>query len=314
MLVDKPRVFVTRKLALDPREVLGDTVLLDQHDGEAVIARADLLLRVRDADAMVATLADRIDEELLRSAQRLRVVANHAVGYDNVDVPACTAHRVWVSNTPGVLTDSTADLAWALILAVARRLREGERLLRSGKFAGWAPTMLLGMELRGAVLGLVGQGRIAQAVAKRAEGFGMRVLFNSRASGVPLRDLLEQSDVVSLHCPLTKETRHLIGAKELSLMKRGAILINTARGPVVDEAALVRALEAGHLGGAGLDVFEEEPKVHPGLVGRDDVVILPHLGSATVETRRAMARIALEQVRLVLAGQRPATAVNEVRP
>jgi len=314
MLVDKPRVFVTRKLALDPREVLGDTVLLDQHDGEALITRADLLLRVRDADAMVATLADRIDEELLRSAQRLRLVANHAVGYDNVDVPACTAHRVWVSNTPGVLTDSTADLAWALILAVARRLREGERLLRSGKFAGWAPTMLLGMELRGAVLGLVGQGRIAQAVAKRAEGFGMRVLFNSRASGVPLRDLLEQSDVVSLHCPLTKETRHLIGAKELSLMKRGAILINTARGPVVDEAALVRALEAGHLGGAGLDVFEEEPKVHPGLVGRDDVVILPHLGSATVETRSAMARIALEQVRLVLAGQRPATAVNEVRP
>jgi glyoxylate reductase len=310
--VDKPRVFVTRKLAFDPREVLGESVLVDQHDDEAVISRADLLVRVREADALLPTLADRIDEELLQSAPRLRVVANHAVGYDNVDVAACTAHRVWVTNTPGVLTDSTADLAWALILAVARRLREGERLLRSGKFAGWAPTMLLGLELRGAVLGLVGQGRIAQAVAKRAEGFGMRVLFNSRSSGVPLRNLLEQSDVVSLHCPLTPQTRHLIGAPELWLMKRGALLINTARGPIVDEAALVRALESGQLGGAGLDVFEEEPKVHPGLVQRDDVVILPHLGSATVETRRAMARIALEQVLRVFAGQRPTTAVNEV--
>jgi glyoxylate reductase len=310
--VDKPRVFVTRKLALDPREVLGDDADIDQHDEEAVIARAGLLLRIRDADALLPTLADRVDDELLRAAPRLRIVANHAVGYDNVDVAACTARRVWVTNTPGVLTDSTADLTWALILAVARRLREGEQLLRSGKFAGWAPTMLLGMELRGAVLGLVGQGRIAQAVAKRAEGFGMRVLFNSRSSGVPLRELLRQSDVVSLHCPLSHETRHLIGAGELSLMKPGAILINAARGPIVDEAALVRALEAGQLGGAGLDVFEEEPKVHPGLVGRDDVVILPHLGSATVETRRAMARIALEQVLRVFAGQRPATAVNEV--
>ncbi|HEY2030780.1 MAG TPA: D-glycerate dehydrogenase [Myxococcales bacterium] len=310
--MDKPRVFVTRKLALDPREVLGDDADIDQHDEEAVIARAGLLLRIRDADALLPTLADRVDDELLRAAPRLRIVANHAVGYDNVDVAACTARRVWVTNTPGVLTDSTADLTWALILAVARRLREGEQLLRSGKFAGWAPTMLLGMELRGAVLGLVGQGRIAQAVAKRAEGFGMRVLFNSRSSGVPLRELLRQSDVVSLHCPLSHETRHLIGAGELSLMKPGAILINAARGPIVDEAALVRALEAGQLGGAGLDVFEEEPKVHPGLVGRDDVVILPHLGSATVETRRAMARIALEQVLRVFAGQRPATAVNEV--
>lgn len=312
--MDKPRVFVTRKLALDPGEVLGDAAFLDQHDDESVIARADLLVRAREADALVPTLADRVDEELLGSSPKLRIVANHAVGYDNVDVAACTARGIWVANTPGVLTDSTADLTWALILAVARRLREGERLLRSGKFAGWAPTMLLGLELRGAVLGLVGQGRIAQAVARRAEGFGMRVVFSSRSSGVKLRELLERSDVVSLHCPLTPETRHLLGAAELSLMKRGAILINTARGPIVDEAALVHALEAGHLGGAGLDVFEEEPKVHPGLPGRDDVVLLPHLGSATVETRRAMARIALEQVLRVFEGQRPATAVNEVAP
>jgi glyoxylate reductase len=310
--VQKPRVFVTRKLALDPREVLGPSVALDQHDSELTLPRAELLARVRAVDALLPILADRVDQELLDAAPHLRIVANHAVGYDNVDVAACTARGVWVTNTPGVLTDSTADLAWALLLALARRVREGERLLRSGQFAGWAPTMLLGRELRGAVLGLVGYGRIAQAVARRAEGFGMRVVHSSRNSGVALPDLLEQADVVSIHCPLTPETRHLIGARELLRMKRGALLVNTARGPVVDEAALVAALESGHLGGAGLDVFEEEPKVHPGLVGRDDVVLLPHLGSATVETRQAMARIALSQIQLVLRGERPQTAVNEV--
>jgi glyoxylate reductase len=310
--VQKPRVFVTRKLALDPREVLGPSVALDQHDSELSLPRAELLARVRAVDALLPILGDRVDQELLDAAPHLRIVANHAVGYDNVDVAACSARGVWVTNTPGVLTDSTADLAWTLLLALARRVREGERLLRSGQFVGWAPTMLLGRELRGTVLGLVGYGRIAQAVARRAEGFGMRVVHSSRNSGVSLPELLEQADVVSIHCPLTRETRHLIGARELSRMKRGALLVNTARGPVVDEAALVAALESGHLGGAGLDVFEEEPKVHPGLVGRDDVVLLPHLGSATVETRQAMARIALTQIQLVLRGERPQTAVNEV--
>jgi glyoxylate reductase len=310
--VQKPRVFVTRKLALDPREVLGPAVALDQHDSELTIPRADLIARVRAVDALLPTLSDRVDRELLDAAPHLRIVANHAVGYDNVDVAACTARGVWVTNTPGVLTDSTADLTLALLLALARRVREGERLLRSGQFVGWAPTMLLGRELRGATLGLVGYGRIAQAVARRAEGFGMRVAHSSRGSGVLLADLLEQADVVSIHCPLTPETRHLIGARELARMKRGALLVNTARGPIVDEAALVTALESGHLGGAALDVFEEEPKVHPGLVGRDDVVLLPHLGSATVETRQAMARIALSQIALLLRGERPTTAVNEV--
>jgi glyoxylate reductase len=227
-------------------------------------------------------------------------------------VPACTRRGVWVTNTPGVLTDCTADLTWTLILALVRRVREGERMMREGKFAGWAPTMLLGRELRGATLGLIGNGRIAQAVEARGKAFGMKVIHHSRKSGVKLDELLAQSDIVSIHCPLSAETRHLIGARELSQMKPGAQLINTARGPIVDEAALVKALESGHLGGAGLDVFEEEPKVHQGLVGRDDVVLLPHLGSATVETRKAMARIALEQIGLYLSGKKLVTPVNKL--
>jgi glyoxylate reductase len=304
---------VTRKLALDPHEALGPGIEVDQHDSDAVIPRGDLLRRVHEAQALLPTLADRVDDELLDAAPRLRIVANHAVGFDNVDVAACTRRSVWVTNTPGVLTDSTADLTWALLLAVARRVREGERLIRSGQFAGWAPTMLLGRELRSAVLGLVGYGRIAQAVARRAEGFGMEVVHSSRAGGVPLPELLSRADVLSIHCPLNAQTRHLIGAPELARMKRGALLVNTARGPIVDEAALVAALESRHLGGAGLDVFEDEPRVHQGLVGRDDVVLLPHLGSATVETRQAMARIALTQIELYLRGERPEHAVNDVK-
>jgi glyoxylate reductase len=312
--VDKPRVFVTRRLALAPSSVLGAGVEIDQYDSESALPRDELLRRVHDASALLPILGDRVDKELLDAAPRLRIVANHAVGYDNVDVPACTARGVWITNTPDVLTDATADLAWALILALARRLREGERMLRAGEFRGWAPTMLLGRELRGRTLGILGYGRIGRAVARRAEGFGMRVLFTARGGGVPFEELLQHSDVLSIHCPLNAKTRHLIGPSELLQMKRGALLINTARGPIVDEAALVAALESGHLGGAALDVFENEPTVHPGLVGRDDVVLLPHLGSATQETRERMARIALEQIERVMRGERPTTAVNELAP
>ena len=310
--MEKPRVFITRRLALAPDSVLGAGIQIDQYDSELALPRDELLSRVHPASALLPTLADRVDRELLDAAPRLRIVANHAVGYDNVDVPACTERGVWVSNTPDVLTDATADLAWALILALARRLREGERLIRSGAFRGWAPTMLLGRELRDRTLGLLGYGRIGRAVARRAEGFGMRVLFTARGGGVPFEELLEHSDVLSIHCPLNAQTRHLIGPSELLRMKRGALLVNTARGPIVDEAARVAALESGHLGGAALDVFENEPAVHPGLMGRDDVVLLPHLGSATQETREKMARIALEQVERVLRGERPTTPVNDL--
>src|SRR3954470_8463597 len=310
--MQKPRVFITRRLALAPASVLGSGIEIDQYDSEEALPRPQLLARVHEASGLLPILGDRIDQELLDAAPRLRIVANHAVGYDNVDVKACTARGVWVTNTPDVLTDSTADLAWALILALARRLREGERLIRSGGFKGWAPTMLLGRELRGRTLGILGYGRIGRAVARRAEGFGMRVVFTARGGGVSFDELLERSDVISIHCPLTQQTHHLFGAAELLRMKRGALLVNTARGPIVDEAALVAVLEQGHLGGAALDVFEQEPAVHPGLVGRDDVVLLPHLGSATQEARERMAHIALSQIERVLRGERPTTAVNEL--
>jgi glyoxylate reductase len=310
--VQKPLVFIARKLTLDPRTVLGAGVEIAQHDQETAVPRADLLRGVHEATALVATLADKVDGVLLDAAPRLRIVANHAVGYDNVDVPACTARGIFVTNTPEVLTDATADLAWALILALARRLREGERLLRSGAFVGWAPTMLVGRDLRGRTLGIFGYGRIGRAVARRAEGFGMRVLFTSRGGGVPFDELLEQSDIISIHSPLNASTRHAFGPAELLRMKRGALLINTARGPIVDEAALAAALESGHLGGAALDVFEKEPVVHPGLIGRDDVVLLPHLGSSTQETRDAMASIALTEVERVLRGEKPLHPVNVI--
>ncbi len=310
--MEKPRVFITRRLAVDPASVLGPGIHIDHHDADQAPPRAELLRRVHDSAALLPILADRVDAELLDAAPRLRIVANHAVGYDNVDVPACTARGIWVTNTPDVLTDATADLTLALILALTRRLREGERMVRGGAWSGWAPTQLLGAELGGKTLGILGYGRIGRAVARRAEGFGMRILFTSRGGGVPLEELLEESDVLSIHCPLTTATRHLFGPQQLLQMKRGAFLINTARGPIVDEAALVAALERGHLAGAALDVFEHEPKINPALLGRDDVVLLPHLGSATRETRRRMAEVALSQVELVLRGERPTHPVNDV--
>ncbi|MFL5362465.1 MAG: 2-hydroxyacid dehydrogenase [Myxococcales bacterium] len=311
-----PRLFIARRLAVDPAAVAGDGLEIDQWDEERPIPRQELLRRAAFADAIVATLSDRVDAELLAAAPRLRVVANHAVGYDNVDVAACTTRRVWVCNTPDVLTDATADLTFALILGVARRVREGERIVREARWKYWAPTMLLGLELRGAVLGIVGYGRIGRAVAERARGFGMEVIWSggSAAGSVPLDDLLARSDIVSIHCPLTPATRHLIGPPQLSRMKRTALLVNTARGPIVDEAALCAALEAGTIGGAGLDVFEDEPRVHPGLLGRDDVVLVPHIGSATGATRARMAELALTDAARVLRGERPLHPVNEVVP
>jgi glyoxylate reductase len=314
------RLFVARRLAVDPAAVIEGTgkppIEIDQWDEERPIPRDELLRRVAGAEALVATLSDRVDAELLAAAPRLRAVANHAVGYDNVDVPACTARRVWVCNTPDVLTDATADLTFALLLAVARRLREGERIVREGRWRYWAPTMLLGLELRSAVLGIVGYGRIGKAVAKRARGFGMEVLWSGGTApgGIPLDELLSRADIVSLHCPLTPATRHLIGAPQFARMKPSAFLLNTARGPIVDEGALVAALRAGTIAGAGLDVFEDEPRVHEGLLGRDDVVLVPHIGSATAATRSRMAELALTDAARILAGERPLHPVNEVSP
>jgi glyoxylate reductase len=289
---------------------------------EAPIPRDELLRRVAGADVLVTLLTERVDGELLDAAgPQLRAVCNVAVGFNNIDVAACRARGVTVTNTPGVLTDATADLAMALILMTTRRLAEGERLIRSGQPWQWGMFMMLGTGLQGARLGLVGMGQIGTALARRARAFGMTIGYSNRSEADPavtaeldaerlsLDELLATSDVVSLHCPYSPETHHLIGPSQLTSMRNTAYLINTARGPVVDEAALVNALERGELAGAGLDVFEHEPEVHPGLLDRDDVVLIPHLGSATIETRTAMATLAARNALAIMAGQPAVTPV-----
>lgn len=257
-----------------------------------------------DADAILPTPRERVTREVLAAAPRLALVASCSVGTDHIDLAACRERGVAVTNTPGVLTEATADLAFALILAVTRRLTEGEALLRSGRWDGWKPLELLGTGLQGKTLGVFGMGRIGTAVARRAEAFGMRVLGMTDADGEErFEELLRDADVLSIHAPLTPATRGRFGRAELFRMKRGAFLVNTARGPIVDEGALASALEAGHLGGAGLDVYENEPAVHPGLLGRKDVTLLPHLGSATRETRLAMARLACSEIARFFRGE-----------
>jgi glyoxylate reductase len=267
-------------------------------------------LHLADADAVIPTPREKVTETLLDLAPRLKVVANCAVGTDNIDLEACRRRGIVVTNTPGVLTEATADLAWLLVLAVTRRFREGDALIRSGSWDGWKPMELLGSSLDGKTLGVYGPGRIGTAVARRAEVFGMRVVSCDAVDGPNVFErLLAESDVVTIHTPLTPATRGRFGASELARMKRGAILVNTARGPVVDEAALAAALASGHLGGAGLDVFEKEPAVHPALLPLPNVVLLPHLGSATKESRLAMARTACGEAARVLRGETPRNRV-----
>ncbi|MGD1149177.1 MAG: D-glycerate dehydrogenase [Thermoanaerobaculaceae bacterium] len=291
-------------------------------EGPALSGR-DLVTFVGEAEAVICLLADRVAAEVFALCPRLVLVANYAVGVNNIDLEAARTSGVWVTNTPDVLTDATADLTWALILAVARRVVEGDRLVRGGGFSGWKPDLLLGASLQGKTLGIVGMGRIGRAVARRAAGFGMWVCYHSNrdvrppdgteAECVPNLDaLLARSDVLSLHCPLTPRTRHLLDERRLRLLPPGAIVVNTSRGGVVEEEALARVLASGHLGGVGLDVYEREPEVHPALIGRPDVVLLPHLGSATGEARAAMADLAVDNVLAVLAGKPPLTPV--VRP
>ena len=273
-----------------------------------------------DVEAVIALLTDRIDAPLLETTPRLRVVANVAVGVDNVDLTACRARRVIVTNTPDVLTEATADLAFGLLLAAARRIAEGDRLVRAGGFTGWTPTFMLGTRVHGATLGIVGLGRIGQAVARRARGFSMNVLYTQRsrvdaelaadATYLDLDELVTRADFVSLHCPLTPATTHLFDAGRLARMKPGSILVNTARGPIVDEAALAWALEHGPLAAAGLDVFEREPVVHASLLTRPNAVLAPHLGSADRPTREAMASRAIANVLEVLAGRPPISPIG----
>jgi glyoxylate reductase len=283
------------------RTELESSFELEVHDSVWPPARDELLARVAGKDGLMLMLTDRVDDELLDAAgPQLRIVADFSVGIDNVDVEACRRRGVVVSNTPDVLTDTTAELTIAILLALLRRVAEGDRLIRRGEEWIWAPNLMLGRGLAGLTLGLVGYGRIARSVERLALSHGMRVMHSSRTSGGPLDDLLAAADVVSLHLPLTEESRRLIDAAALSRMKPTAVLVNTSRGPIVDESALVDALREGRIAGAGLDVFEREPTVHPGLLELENVVLVPHLGSATRETREAMGMLCVAALRAVL--------------
>jgi len=322
----KPRLLLTRRIPEPGFSLAHELFAVTGGDDDRPLDRDSLLRGVTGVDALLCLLTETIDAAVMDAAGgRLRVISNMAVGFDNVDVPAATERGILVMNTPGVLTDATADLAWTLILSVVRRVVEGDRMIREGRFERWSPFMLLGRAVAGATLGIVGMGRIGQAVARRAIGWDMRVLYADRSGPLApaqvraganweyragLDDLLQDADIVSLHVPLDPATRHLIGARELRLMRPGSFLVNTSRGPVVDENALVEALARGHLGGAGLDVYEFEPLLAPGLAGLSNVVLLPHLGSATVETRGRMAELAVQNAMAAVRGEAAENVVN----
>ena len=321
MTAGRPSVLVTRRLPPRVLHALGAVADVELHDEDTDYPRARLLDRIAGKHALVAMLTDAVDEELLARGTSLRVVANVAVGYNNIDVAAARAHGVVITNTPDVLTNSTADLTWALILGITRRVAEGDRLIRAGGWKGWALEFMLGTELSGKQLGVVGLGRIGRAVAERATAFGMRVSYWQRPgrppadvpaawTPLPLDALLAGADVVSIHVPLAADTRHLISVAALARLKPTAYLINTSRGPVVDEGALAEALAAGRLAGAALDVFEREPHVPEALRALENVLLVPHLGSATRETREAMADLAVRNVVAVLTGHPALTPVS----
>ena len=317
-----PSVLVTKHVYSEALELLDRKLEVDYNDARQGMAPEELLGRLAGKEGVICQLTDKITANVLDACPDLKVVANVAVGYDNIDVAAATERGVVVTNTPGVLTETTADLAFALILAAGRRLTESERYLRDGKWGEWYIDLLTGFDIHGATLGLLGMGRIGQAVARRARGFNMQVLYHNRsrlpedeeqalgAEYVSLDELLAQSDYVSVHVPLGAETRHIVDAAAFGKMKRTAILINTARGPVVDEAALAEALAEGVIAYAGLDVFEKEPEVHAKLLKVPNVVLAPHIGSASVATRTRMCTMAAENCVAALTGERPPNAVN----
>jgi gluconate 2-dehydrogenase len=318
----KPKILVTREVFDETIDYLAQHCDVESNQQDVPLAAEALGQRLADKDGVVCCLTDRIDAKLLERCPRLKIVANVAVGYNNIDVAACTARGVMATNTPGVLDDSTADLAWALMLATARRLTEVESYIRAGEWTGWRLKQWLGIDVHHATLGIIGMGRIGQAIAKRAGGFEMKVLYCNRkpvgkeieqrlnARHVSKEELLAQSDFVILQVPYSPETHHLIGAAELKRMKRTAILINSTRGGVVDDAALVAALKEGTIRGAGLDVFENEPRLHSGFLELKNVVLAPHVGSSTEATRRAMAMTAAKNLVAGLTGGTPPNLLN----
>src|SRR5216683_1931840 len=317
-----PSVLISRLLPEEAVARARSRVVVDLHEADQPLGPAELMSRLKGRQGLVCLITDAIDAPLLAACPDLKVVSNVAVGFNNIDVAAATARGVVVTNTPDVLTETTADFAWTLLMATARRVVEADRYVRDGKFTQWEFMLLLGGDVHGKTLGIVGFGRIGRAVARRALGFNMRVLYHDAVAADPATErelratrtdtatLLRESDFVSLHTPLLPETQHLINAQSLRTMKKTAYLVNASRGPVVDEAALVQALTEGWIAGAGLDVFEDEPKVHPGLMGLSNVVLAPHIASASSDTRIKMAALAVDNCLAVLEGQTPPTPVN----
>jgi len=318
----KPKIYVTRMLPQAGLDLLAEEYDVEVNPNDRVATREELLAGIQGKDALLALLTDTIDARLMDAEPRLKVISNYAVGFNNIDVAAATERGIVVTNTPGVLTETTADLAFALLTACARRIVEADKFMRAGKYEGWGPMLFLGRDIHGKTLGLVGFGRIGRAMAQRGRGFGMKILYNDavrasqeleRAYNAEYRelpDLLRESDFVSLHVPLLESTHHLISDAQFELMKTTAIVINTSRGPVVDEKALVRALKAGLISGAGLDVFEWEPQFEPDLERLANVVMVPHIASASVETRTKMATMAAENACAVMRGEMPPNIVN----
>lgn len=312
-------VFVTARIPEPGLALLSKECRVEVNPHNRTLTQAELLAAVKGRDGILTLINDTINAQVMDAAgPQLKVISNYAVGYNNIDIAEAARRHIVVTNTPGVLTDTTADFAWALLMGIARRIVEADAFTRSGKFEAWNPLLLLGGDIHGKTLGIIGFGRIGQAVAKRASGFEMRILAYHpnpqheypQVEFVPLEQLLNASDFVSLHVPLTAETRHLIGEKELRMMKRSAYLINTARGPVVDEAALAKALGEKWIAGAALDVYEEEPKIHPDLLKLQNVILAPHMASASLETRTQMSLIAAQNLLAVLKGMPPPHRVN----
>lgn len=314
-------VYVTRMLPQPAMDLLAEHCDVEVNPEDRVLHRSELLEKVQGRDAVIPLLTDTIDAEVFDAAKNAKIFANYAVGYNNIDIPAATARGILVSNTPGVLTDATADMAWTLLMAAARRVVEGDKFTRAGRFKGWGPMMLLGQEVTGKTLGIIGSGRIGSEFALRAEGFRMRIIYTdikpnpameaeTGALFVDQETLLQEADFVALHVPLTPETHHLISEKELKMMKKSAVLVNTSRGPVIDEIALARALKAGEIWAAGLDVYEWEPEITPDLLELDNVVLLPHIASATFETRTKMGLMAVENVLAAMRGEQPPNCLN----
>jgi phosphoglycerate dehydrogenase-like enzyme len=323
-MISKPRVLVSRQVFDEVIDYLAEHCEVEANQDDIPLSVEQLTQRLEGKDALMCSLTDRLDTATLQRCTRLKVISNIAVGYNNIDVAACSAQGIKVTNTPGVLDDSTADLAFALMLSTARRVTEVEALIRQGQWTGWRLQQWLGVDVHHATLGIIGMGRIGQAIASRALGFDMNVLYHNRNRVAPeiekklgaahcsFEDLLKRSDFVILQVPYSSHTHHLINAKALALMKPGAILINSTRGGVVDDAALVHALEAGVIRAAGLDVFENEPKLHPGFLKLQNVVLTPHIGSSTETTRRAMAMCAATNMIAALNGQVPPNWVNPI--